>query len=418
MRRIEKFTPLEKAMNTLIKHVRVDPRVEEVWAWEGFGRVLAEDIVSKVTIPPYDSSHVDGYAVRSSDVSHASPSHPIKLRVVGVAAAGEKPEKRVGPGEAYRVLTGGYLPDGSDAVIQQEDVILEDHFIIISSPIQPGTNVDRAGRDAKAGAKLLGKGHRVGAQDVGLLLRVGVKRIKVYARPKVGVMSVGSELTDNLDDEEKTLNTHRYSVELMLKSAGAESIYLGLAPDEVEPIKDLIQKGLKLCDMVLIIGGSSVSERDLVAGILKSMNPSVFLQGIRLQPGRVVGYAVIGGKPVIMLPGHILSAISAYTFLAYPLIRLLQGLNPDPYFLRAKAKLASTITHGRWIDFKRIVWVRVEEDEEDEEGLVAEPRMGEASLYSVAVRSDAYTLIPEGVREIPKDSTIDIYFIPGVNHLM
>ncbi len=415
MRRITSFTPLEDAVKGILSHVKVSPRVEEIWVWEGFGRVLAEDVVPEVTVPPYDSSHVDGYAVRSSDVAGASPSNPIRLRVVGVAAAGEKPHRRINPGEAYRVLTGGYLPDGADAVIQQEDVSLSGGFIEVSSPVEPGANVDRAGRDAKAGSKLLGRGHRIGAQDVGLLLRVGVRRVKVYSRPVVGVMSVGSELTDNLEEEGKTLNTHRYSIELMLKAAGAQPRYLGLAPDEVEAIRSMIMEGLNSCDMVLVIGGSSVSERDLVAEILREMNPSIFLQGVKLQPGRVVGYAVIGGKPVVMLPGHILSAISAYTFLAYPVIRMLQGLSPKPYALKARARLASGIRHGRWIGFKRIVWVRVEEAED---GLVAEPRMGEASLYSVAVRSDAYTLIPEGVEEVPEGSIIDIYFIPGINHLM
>ncbi len=415
MRRIASFTPLDDAVRSLLSHIRVRPKVEEIRVWEGFGRVLAEEVISQVTVPPHDSSHVDGYAVRSEDVAKASPSNPVKLRVVGTAAAGEKPGKSIGPGEAYRVLTGGYLPEGADAVIQQEDVSVKDDLIEVLSPIERGANIDRAGRDAIAGSKILDRGHRIGAQDVGLLLRVGVRRIKVYSRPRVGVMSVGSELTDNPEEEGKTLNTHRYSIELMLKAAGAQPEYLGLAPDEEEAILSMIREGLGSCDMVLVIGGSSVSERDLVAEILKGMKPSIFLQGVKLQPGRVVGYAVIGGKPVIMLPGHILSAISAYTFLAYPVIRMLQGLDPKPYSFKAKARLASTIKHGRWIEFKRIVWVRVEESED---GLVAEPRIGEASLYSIAVKSDAYTLIPENVGEVPEGSIIDIYFIPGVNHLM
>ena len=417
MRRIESYTPVEEAVERLLSSISIEPMVEEIPTQEAYGRVLAEDIISDKTIPPYDMSHMDGFAVRSQDTRRASPSKPVLLKIKGVIGAGQRVKEPLGEGETYRILTGGYLPEEADAVVPQEGVVVEEGVAKIFSAIPPGTNVDKAGRDLRKGALMLRRGHRIGAQDVSLLLKAGKTSLRVYSIPMIGVISVGSELTDDLQEDHaggKVLNTHRYAIEWLVKAAGGSPRYLGLTPDDPEEIGALLREGLTSCDIVLIIGGASVGDRDFVAQVLKTHKPSVFLQGLRIQPGRVGGFAVIDGKPVMMLPGHILSALSAYTFLAYPVLRMLQGLDPKPYHMKARARLASELTHGRFLGFKRVVWVKVEEVGGE---LVAEPRIGESSLYSIAVNSDAYLLMPERTHVIPKGTLVDVYFLPGASHL-
>lgn len=415
MRRIEGYTDLGEAVGRLLSSIRLAPDFEEIPVMDGYDRVLAEDVVSPRTIPPFDMSHVDGFAVRSVDTVGAAPSRPVKLKVKGVIGAGELPREPLERGETYRILTGGFLPRGADAVVPQEGVVVREGFAEILSRIPQGMNVDYAGRDVKEGSVMLRKGHKLKALDIGLLLKVGVERVKVYRAPMVGVLSVGSELTDDPDgarEDGKTLNTHRHTVERLVSAAGGEPMYLGIAGDDPAEISEKLGEGLRRCDMVLAIGGASVGDRDLVGGVLRNYRPEAMLQGLRVQPGRVGGFAVIRGKPVIMLPGHILSTVSAYTFLAYPILRMLQGLEPKPYSLRIRGRLASKIKHGRFLGFKRMVWVKVLERDGE---LWAEPRIGESSLYTIAVNSDAYILIPEKVEELPEGGQVDIYFVPGIS---
>jgi len=417
MRRIEKYTSLEKAVKKLISSIRIKSKVEVIQVSKAYGRVLAEDIVSEKTIPPHNMAHFDGFAVNSQDTAVAKPSKPVTLKIRGVIKAGEYVEACLNRGETYRIFTGGYLPKGADAVVPQEAVEVRGEKIKIFSRFNPGENVDFKGRDVKEGMTLLKKGHKISAQDIGLLLRISKHKIKVYVKPRIGILSVGSELTDDPDqakDYGKILNTHRFVIEKLVEAAGGIPEYLGLVPDDLREIEFRLRESLNIYDMVLTIGGASVGDSDLVGKALQRQNPEEMVQGLRVQPGRVGGFAVIGGKPVIMLPGHILSTISAYTFLAYPIIRMLQGLSPKPYSVVTEAKTSSPIRHGRFLGFKRMVWVKVVEI--DGEPMI-DARIDSSSLYSVAVNSDAYILIPEGVKEIQAGEKVKVYFILGVSHL-
>lgn len=329
MRKIDVFTPIEEAFRILASSMELAPKAEEVDVEGSYGRVLAENLSSPIDIPATHISHVDGFAVRSQDVGKASREAPVILKVKGVIGPGERVIGEVRPGEAYRVLTGGAIPVGADAVVMQEFTEYLGDVVKVFAAVEPWENVDEAGGDVKKGEPIFREGHVIRSQDISFLMNLGFRRLRVYWRPVVCVMSVGSELTDKPDKARagKVLNTHRYMVERLVESAGARPVYGGLIRDDVEEIESALHRALKSSDIVLVIGGSSVSERDFVAEALGRLGAKPLLQGLRIQPGRVGGFGVVGGKPVIMLPGLIISTINVYVFLVYPLIRKLLGLS-------------------------------------------------------------------------------------------
>lgn len=413
MRKIDVFTPIEEAFRILASSMELAPKAEEVDVEGSYGRVLAENLSSPIDIPATHISHVDGFAVRSQDVGKASREAPVILKVKGVIGPGERVIGEVRPGEAYRVLTGGAIPVGADAVVMQEFTEYLGDVVKVFAAVEPWENVDEAGGDVKKGEPIFREGHVIRSQDISFLMNLGFRRLRVYWRPVVCVMSVGSELTDKPDKARagKVLNTHRYMVERLVESAGARPVYGGLIRDDVEEIESALHRALKSSDIVLVIGGSSVSERDFVAEALGRLGAKPLLQGLRIQPGRVGGFGVVGGKPVIMLPGLIISTINVYVFLVYPLIRKLLGLNPRPYSWKTRARLISPVEFNpKYRGFKRIVWMKLERRGGE---LYAEPRGGPSSRYSIVVKADGYSVFPEGVERVEVGEEVEVRFVPG-----
>ncbi|MDJ0272983.1 MAG: molybdopterin molybdotransferase MoeA [Aigarchaeota archaeon] len=408
-RRITKFTDVWNAQRLLLEHLNPIGDYEVVPVFQAFGRVVYEPVVSPADLPSHNASHMDGYAVNSSLLQNASPTNPVKLRTVGVCYAGKKPEFKVGAGETARILTGAYLPEGCDAVVPQESVTLEGEYVVFTSPATPYQYVDMKGFDVSAGQTLFERGRVLKMADVALAAALGFEKLKVVRRPRVGIVAVGDELTDDFSEAKrgKVLNTHSHVVARLVEAAGGEPLFLGIVPDSRAAFLQLLENQIQRLDILLSIAGSSVSEKD-VSSILASEN-KLYVHGLTLQPGRVGGFTFYGDKPFIFLPGLIMSTLNVFMFLAYPVLRKMLHQEPRYYHHRVKAVLAEDITFRKYHDFVKVVWVRVVEDDE---GLRCYPVLGESSGMSIPSRSDGFIIAPPGTSALKAGEKLWVNYPP------
>jgi len=410
------YTDPDEVFEALLATQRMQPKVVEVGVADAFNRVLAEEVKSPIDVPAFNSSHLDGYALRSIDTVNATPEHPVALTIRGSIELGVEPPKVIQAGEAYRVRTGSYLPEGCDAVVGKEEVYVEGDKVYVTKPVKAGSEVVRKGSDVAKGMVVLKAGHKLRAQDLGMLRLLRYTKVKVYAEPVVAVASIGSELTESVEEAEqgKTLNTHAYTITALIRSAGGKPLYLGIAPDDPQAIKDTILKGLAKSSLLLTIGGSSVGEADLVSKTLQTLTPTLHKHGLKLQPGRVAGCCVVNGKAIIMLPGLIQSTVNAFVYLALPLIKKLSGQEATRYDAMVRARLAEDLIFHRFPEFKKMRWVSLRKEGGE---LVAYPITGDSPMLNVLVRANGYILIEPNRMLVEKGSYIDVALVPGLSSL-
>ena len=294
-------------------------------------RVLAESVVSSLDVPPWPNSSMDGYALRSADTRRASAPAPVRLAVSGRVAAGHVAERAVGPGEAFRIFTGGPLPEGADSVIPQEDVTVEGEAIVVSRPVNTGDFVRPQGEDMRAGEGVLERGRSLGPAELGLLAALARSQVRVLRRPRVGVLSTGDEIVDlgGHPGPGQIPNSNTYSLMAQVEEAGGDPVSLGVAPDRLEEIEARLRWGLD-CDLLISSAGVSVGEHDFVKAALERLGAEQHLWLVDMRPGKPIAFATIpsSGKralPVFALPGNPVSAMVTFELFVRPALRRLGG---------------------------------------------------------------------------------------------
>ncbi|MHC1636163.1 MAG: molybdopterin molybdotransferase MoeA, partial [Candidatus Methanospirareceae archaeon] len=283
---------LNEALHRLFSYIQPGSvGVEEVTFDHALGRVLAEDIISDFDIPPYDRAAMDGYAVRAENTFGASQSNPFMLKKV---------EGEVRDGECMPIQTGMRMPEGSNAVIMVEYTKDMGDKVKIFSAVTPGKNVSLRGEDVKKGEGVLRSGKILDAYDIGMLASIARKKVKVYRRAKVGIISTGDELLDpkessanELEEEigrgkAKVMDVNSYILEALTKKIAIPR-RIGIVKDEYEEIKRKIIHSTDFYDVLLITGGSSVGERDFLADIINDVGELVF-HGVSIRPGEPTGF--------------------------------------------------------------------------------------------------------------------------------
>lgn len=391
-RRISKFNEVEEVLAEVTHRMTVKLAAVTMRTRYAVGRILAEDVFARIDLPPFHMSHIDGFAVRSSDLSGASEDAPVGLVVEGHIGPGER-GGRIGPGGAFRIHTGGYLPEGADTVVPQEDIFTNGSKIYVSRPYRPFENVVPAGSDVRRGQLLARKGDVLSPAKASLLEALRVYEVSVREAPRVTILSFGDELTDNPAEAEggKILNTHALLVSEMARALGCELVRTAIVPDRPEAVGTAIDESVNNSHCVLTIGGSSVGDIDLVGAEL-SKRAELFIQGLKLQPGRVGGIALIGGKPLVMLPGLIHSTVNVFNYLAAPVLLHMLEASLEQFVIRVDAYLAQTVEFQRWVDFKRIVWATLKR--QDGEGYEAHPNVADASNISSITYSHGFIEVP------------------------
>ncbi|MDQ6848478.1 MAG: molybdopterin molybdotransferase MoeA [Actinomycetota bacterium] len=291
------------------------------------GLLLAENIATDVPLPGFDNSAMDGYAVRAVDTRDARLDDPANLAVIGDIAAGARTRGGMGPGLAMRIMTGAPMPAGADAVIPLEDTDRGVARVAIHRPVRGGECVRRAGEDLPAGASALAAGAALGPQQIGLLAAIGRDRVTVRPRPRVIVISTGSELVDlgHKAGFGEVFDANSYLVAAAAKDAGADAWRFGIVPDDHAQLLDVLESQLLRADLLITTGGVSMGAFDVVKQALSEVGTVEFTQ-IAMQPGKPQGFGHLGDKvPIFCLPGNPVSALVSFEVFVRPAIRKLLG---------------------------------------------------------------------------------------------
>ena len=300
---------------------------ETVSLAECTGRILEEDIVAADNVPPFDRSPYDGYAFRSEDTAEATDEKPVTLYIIEEVPAGAVPTVTCTKNTAVKILTGAPIPDGADCVINYERTQFTESCVKIFAPVKAGSNIVRMGEDVRKGDVLAEKGQVIDAGTAGTLAAQGISCPKVYRVPKVGILSIGNEVSEVGEPLEpgKIYNSNRYTLSAALREIGCEPVYLGLAGDSVEDIRKLLLKGLEECDAVITTGGVSVGDYDFTPDAMEQAGVDVLFRGVHIKPGMACAYGVKNGKPVCGLSGNPASSLTNFHAVAVPALKKLAG---------------------------------------------------------------------------------------------
>jgi len=417
-----RYTSLEDALLTLARALGQKSRREEVSVREGYGRVLARDILAREDSPRLDASHFDGFAVVSADTRGATGDSPVSLASRrGAGRLGLSPKGRLGPGEAMKVLTGGFLPAGADAVVPLEDASAQEDTIRVYRAAEKGDHVYRAGSDVMKGERVLQAGRTLMAQDLVLLASLHFEKVAAYKRPRVAILPTGTELTEDIGDRRsgKVVESHSLLLARLVEEAGGSAATLPIVPDERRALTRALGTALKQNEVVFTLAGSSVGEPDLVESTIRGFGKATtaLVHGIRVNRGRVMGFAVVSGRPVVILPGPIQGALNAFIVLGYPLIRYHLGMGwEQPPAVEATMGDDWDAT-GKFKDFDQVVYLRLTRDPANPDGLLAIPSSGETEKVSFLTSKNAYALVSGSNPRLARGDRIRAHLLPGFSRL-
>jgi molybdopterin molybdotransferase len=296
------------------------------------GLSISEDVVAGIDLPGFDNSAMDGYAVYADDVEDASAEQPVSLPVVGEVAAGQSARHRLSPGTAMKIMTGAPIPPGADAIVPYENSNRGTDDVLVHAPSLDGQHIRRRGEDVSAGSQVYTAGDVLGARDVGLLAALGLDTVLVRPRPRVVVISTGSELVEPgqpLNHEEQIYDSNSYLLAAAAREAGAQVYRVGFVGDDPDQVRQLIADQLVRADLILTTGGVSQGDYDIVKAVMPELGDTDFAR-VAMQPGKPQGFGLIGehGVPMIMLPGNPVSAFVSFEAFVRPAIRKLMGTRP------------------------------------------------------------------------------------------
>lgn len=318
-----RLATIEEAIRVLDEEAVHLPGEEEVPVGSALWRVASRTHYSKVNLPPFDRAEMDGYALISSDTEGASDATPSRLRVIGRVDAGQTYHGEIERGSCVEIATGAPVPRGADAVVMVENTSKSGKVVEVYRPVTPGENIAHAGSDVEAGEAVLRKGTMIGVREVAILSAAGLASVRVYRKPRVGIISTGNELAEPGFELEpgKVYDANSRMLSAAVIEAGGEPAYFGLVPDDMDRVKGAVAQALESSDLVLISGGTSAGLGDVVYRALEEVCvPGIRIHGLQIKPGKPTVIAIHGGKAVIGLPGYPVSALMVFNQIVRPLI--------------------------------------------------------------------------------------------------
>jgi molybdopterin molybdotransferase len=377
--------------------------VETVDLAHARGRVPAAAVRAPADLPGFARSTVDGYAVRAADTYGASDGLPAYLRLAGAVRMGATAGASVQPGSAVEIPTGGALPDGADAVVMVEHTQAGTPGTVeVTRPVAPGEGLVRADEDVAAGTVLVPSGRPLRAQDLGVLAAAGVVRVPVRARPRVGIVSTGDEVVAPGETPQpgQVRDATAHALAALVADAGGRPEPYGIAPDDPDALRALMEAAVAACDMAVVSAGSSVGARDATADVIAGLGPpGVFCHGLAIKPGKPTLLAESGDVPILGLPGNPLSALVVFRLVGVPVLRLVGGCAEPPPEPVVPATLSRDVRSatGR-LD---VVQVRLADGR-------AEPLFGPSALLSTLAAADGYLVVPEDASGLYAGTEVDV----------
>jgi molybdopterin molybdotransferase len=388
----------------------IQPETESVPLLEALDRVLAEPLCSKENIPPHPRSVMDGFAVSAADTFGASESMPCYLQITGNVAMGEMPNGAISKGCCFRIATGGFLPEGADAVIMHEHTIpVDDTMIEIIKAGGPGTNIIGTGEDIREGEEALSAGHLLRPHDLGLLAALGTETVLVYKRIRVGILSTGDEIIPHTEAPApgKIRNINSIALTGLVQRAGGTVQDYGIVSDQKEIFFPTMEKAVAENDIVLFSGGSSVGVRDFGEQAVEALGPpGILVHGVKLKPGKPILIGLSGKTPVFGLPGHPVSALVCFDMFVKPAIEKLSGNATSEHI--ARASVSATLSRNINSAAGRLDLVRVRLLK-NANNYMAEPVRGRSGAISTLSKAHGYFLIDEESQGVTQGSTIEVF---------
>lgn len=333
----------------------IEPRgTERVPLLDALGRVLAADAIARYTLPQWDNSAMDGYAVRARDVEGASAESPVLLPVLETIAAGGSGSRGIRAGEAMRIMTGAPIPEGADTVVRVEDTDGGTERVSIRDDRDATKNIRPRGEDFREGAVVIMAGTPLGAAQLGVLASLGYPEVAVHRRPVVAIAGSGDELVD-LDRfaevlaGRKIVASNRYTLDALVRQVGGIPKHLGNAADRPEALRAVLEQS-RGCDLLVTSAGASVGEFDYTRQVLESLGADLRFWRVRMRPGAPLGFGTLDGMPWIGLPGNPVSAMVTFELFARPVIRRMLGhtrlfRRPVPAVLEEPVTIGARLMH-------------------------------------------------------------------------
>ncbi len=310
---------IEEALHIVAQHTTV-LGTEKIPFLQSQHRILAEDIISDIDMPPFDKSAVDGYACRKEDLDK-------KLRVIEVIQAGQYPQKEIQAGECTQIMTGAPVPKVADTIVMVEDTSVENQLVTV---LKKGSksNISIKAEDVQKGQKVLEKGIVLKAQHIAILASVGYAEVLVYKQPSLGILSTGDELVEPQQKPAKgqIRNSNGHQLLMQVEQCGAKANYYGIAKDTEEDTYEKLSLALKENDIVLLSGGVSMGEFDFVPEIMKKLGIEILFDSIAVKPGKPTTFGVMKEKRCFGLPGNPVSSFFQFELLVKPLIFGMMGM--------------------------------------------------------------------------------------------
>ena len=388
---------LEEALERMMDKIR-PLGTEEVSINEADGRVISAAIQAGISLPRWDNSAMDGYALQAADVAGVSAANPAKLKCLGEIPAGSTSNLKVTSGDCLRIFTGSPMPEGADAVVMQEDTSKDPESpgdILVMDPVRPFENVRFRGEDIKEGNLICEYGTRLSPFQVALAVATGTDRCHVYRRPKVGILATGSELCEPgqpLTDG-GIYESNRVLIQSLLKRAGCEPVVYPIVKDTLEATCEALSKAAETCDAIVTSGGVSVGDYDFIKPAIESLGGVIDFWRIRIKPGKPLVFGDMQSKPLFGLPGNPVSATVTFTLLVHPALVQLGG--------------EKAFTHS----FTRGVLSESLENPGDRRLYVRMQRDGEGRLSKSGTNPASHALkslaASEGLIAIPESSRLD-----------
>lgn len=404
---IRKPIQVAEAVERVMSHVH-KLGTEMLLLEDTYGRVLAEPIIAKHDVPPFDRSPYDGFAIRAADSAGASGDARKSFQVIGEIGAGHVADRSIEEGESYRIMTGALIPEQVDAVVMLEQTVENEKGFTLRKPFEAGENISRQGEDAKKGERLIEAGTVIHPGTIALLATFGYSQVRVAKRPIAGVLSTGTELLDVADElvPGKIRNSNGPMIRAQLTRMGVESKSYGMMEDDLDACTEIVERALQETDFLITTGGVSVGDYDYLPAIYERLGAEVLFNKVAMRPGSVTTVAVLGEKLLFGLSGNPSACFTGFELFTRPAILSMMGC-VAPFMPQIQAKLGDDFKKANpFTRFVRASWSMTSE------GIVATPAgFNKSSAVSSIARGNCIIVLPSGTRGFEKGMTVDVLLL-------
>jgi molybdopterin molybdotransferase len=402
-----KLLPPEKARDSFLKSLpRGNFPVIEISTEQSLGYIVASDILAPHPLPNFPRSTVDGYAVSSSATYGASNNLPIYLKVIGEGKMGQKNIFKLEHDQAVLIHTGGMIPTRADSVVMLEDTQkISNEEIELRKATAPGENILSIGEEINIGEIVVSSGKKIRSIEIGGLKALGIDKIEVRPKPRVGIISSGDEIVDGEVEPQigQVRDVNSFLMSSLIDQWGGQPIQYGIVKDDLQELTGVAKKAIKECELLIITAGSSMSTRDITSRVINLLgDPGVIVHGVNIRPGKPTILAVCSGKAVIGLPGNPVSAYITANLFVKPVIEfIIQENRKEKPTLKAQLTLNVPSKAGRedWIPIK-ITQVESE--------LLATPLFIKSNFISSLIKADGLICIKANITGLESGEIVEV----------